>query len=130
MQLVAEIKLPKKPEKPFDVYKVWDEEGSGHIFVIADSIYNARAEYVFLVYGERSRFADYFKGVHYLIVEKDIDPDEMGVGERTIDYVRSRGIDLMLSGVIDPNWYTMGDSSFDDYRNWHVYRRPILTPKD
>lgn len=96
-----------------NVYKVTDGEGT-YVFVAAKSRRDA-------LRGYPTEDAE-----HAYLVERGTDFAE---GECTREYVRSRGVDLILSGVIQPNWFnTLCDADFDDYRQWNGYQRASAQP--
>lgn len=66
-------------------------------------------------------------GVHCTLLERDI---ESGYGDITFEYQRTRGVDLILSGVIQPNWYnSLKDPAFDDYRDWYGFTHEAVYPE-
>lgn len=56
---------------------------------------------------------------HVRLLERDA---EWAAGDITADYLRSRGVDLILSGVIQPNWRCAElGAGYDDYRGWRGF---------
>lgn len=98
-----------------NVYKVTDGEGV-YVFVSAENRRDALRGY-----------PEPEGAAHSYLVERNTD---MPAGECTLEYQRSRGVDLILSGVIQPNWYNdLHDASFDDYRDWAPWRRISVQPE-
>lgn len=97
-----------------NAYKVSDTEGV-YVIVAASSRRQALALYP-TDYAERSR-----------LLERDINSSP---GDITFEYLRSRGVDLIMSGVISPNWYNdIGDASYDDYRKWNGFTSAATWPE-
>lgn len=75
-----------------NAYKVWADY-LGYIIILAESRGQARASYASDVDGE------FDMPMHILLIERDV---ECGTSD---EYVKSREIDLLLAGVINPDWY-------------------------
>jgi len=90
-----------------NVYKVSDSEC--YVFVAAENRRDA-------LDGFPTEYAE-----HAYLIERDV---ELKAGDCTFEYQQSRGVDLILSGVIPPNWFSnLHDSDFDDYRSWNGFRK-------
>jgi len=90
-----------------NAYLVTDSEGV-YVIVAADNRRDALRMYPTDEPGEHCR-----------LLERDI---EGSYGDITFEYQRTRGVDLILSGVIEPCWRCRElDASFDDYRTWNGF---------
>lgn len=81
-----------------NAYKVWNED-AGYLLIVAPT--RSKAKAIYNSYIETESFTD---PCHIQLLEKDVEFPE---GERTREYGKSREMDLMLSGIIAPDWYEM-----------------------
>lgn len=95
-----------------NVYLVTDDDGVW-VIVAADNRREALGLYP-TEYGEHCR-----------LLERAVD-DYRG----ECDYLRTRGVDLIMGGVIQPNWYNdLHDASYDDYRGWNGFTDAATYPE-
>lgn len=107
-----------------NVFQVYDQH-NGYMFIAAETPSAAKINYV-TTWGDASDAFEAGAGLRCHLIEKDV---EFAAGEVTLEYERSRGTDLILSGVIEPCWFLGSeDSQFynedglsaddDDYRQY------------
>lgn len=90
-----------------NVYKVTDSNDVWTL-VVADNPTEAKRYYP-------SEYAE-----HCYLVERDVEGFERG--DLDLGYLQSHGVDLVMAGIILPNWMISLGPEYDDYRNWNGFK--------
>lgn len=91
-----------------NAYKVWAED-LGYLIILAESRGQARASYVSDVSNAYTGDGEFTMPMHIHLIERNVECDSLN------EYMKSREIDLMLAGIINPDWYEL---MMDCWDNW------------
>lgn len=94
------------PNPPNNAYKVWIDD-LGYLIIVASS--RSRAHMMYLSEVEYDAPDAWTCPISIRLLEKGVEFSE-GVGNFN-GYIKSREIDLIMAGVINPYWH---EESFDD----------------
>lgn len=112
-----------------NVYLVWSDNdgnlsGEANYYLIVAAKSRSQARYIYASWeGDFAR--DYFIGIpgfhiYCRLLEKDYPSEEAGV---IWDYEQSRGVDMILSGALTPEWM-INPTYVENYNRWDGFRKP------